>query len=98
MTFNKLLLKIGVDKILHFFGGGLISSLFILLATISDNAIGIRTILHSLMGIFIVTVVSWIKEMFIDEEYNGRDITASVLGAVFVAVLTLLFVVFSCRI
>lgn len=79
---NDLLEKYGIDKILHFIGGGWIVSMF--------SPIGWLGIV---LGYIIMMAVSFAKEKFFDETFDKNDIIAACLGggvSVIVFLLTLL--------
>ena len=91
MTFNELITKIGVDKILHFSVGGFVVALF---AALQDGRIDASTIALPFTGLIPVALFSWLKEEIIDNEFSLMDIFASVLGAVPVFIATALGVLF----
>ena len=66
---NNLVEKYGVDKILHFLGGGWIVSMF--------SPIGWLGIL---LGIIIMLIVSFAKELFLDDSFDKNDIIAVCIG------------------
>ena len=94
MTFNELITKIGVDKILHFSIGGFIVALFTITATLQEGVINATTIAFPFMGLIPVAMFSCLKEAVIDDEFSWMDILASVLGAVPVFIATALGVLF----
>lgn len=94
MTFNELITKIGVDKILHFAIGGLIVALFTLPIALQEPEINTTTLLTPLAGTVVVAIFSWFKEAAIDDEFSWEDILASVLGAIPVFIATALGVLF----
>ena len=94
MTFNELITKIGVDKILHFSIGGFIVALFTIVATLQEGVIDATTIAFPFIGLIPVAIFSWLKETMIDDEFSWMDILASVLGAVPVFIATALGVLF----
>lgn len=94
MTFNELITKIGVDKILHFSIGGFIVALFTIVATLQEGVIDATTIAFPFIGLIPVAMLSWFKEAVIDDEFSWMDILASVLGAVPVFIATALGVLF----
>lgn len=59
----------GNDKILHFFGGGWITSMF--------SPFGWTGIL---IAFAIVIILSFIKESFLDDIFDGKDILAAIIG------------------
>lgn len=94
MTFNELITKIGVDKILHFSIGGFIVALFTIVATLQEGIINATTIAFPFIGLIPVAMFSWLKEIIIDDEFSWKDILASILGAVPVFIATALGVLF----
>lgn len=79
---DNLVKKYGVDKILHFFGGGWIVSMF--------SPIGWLGIL---LGVILMLVLSFTKELFLDNFFDKNDIAAACLGggvSIAVYLLTLL--------
>lgn len=94
MTFNELITKIGVDKILHFSIGGFIVALFTIVATLQEGVINATTIAFPFIGLIPVAIFSWLKEIIIDDEFSWKDILASILGAVPVFIATALGVLF----
>lgn len=94
MTFNELITKIGVDKLLHFSIGGLITALFTIVATLQEGYVDTSIIAFPFIGLIPVAMFSWFKEAVIDDEFSWMDILASVLGAVPVFIATALGVLF----
>lgn len=94
MTFNELITKIGVDKLLHFSIGGLITALFTIVATLQEGYVDASIIAFPFIGLIPVAMFSWFKEAVIDSEFSWMDILASVLGAVPVFIATALGVLF----
>jgi len=66
---NKIIGKVGVDKVLHFAFGGWIGAKF--------NETGI--VLAAVIGILFVGFVSIIKER-LDSKFDWKDIAAAMLG------------------
>lgn len=94
MTFNELITKIGVDKLLYFSIGGLITALFTIVATLQEGYVDTSIIAFPFIGLIPVAMFSWFKEAVIDSEFSWMDILASVLGAVPVFIATALGVLF----
>lgn len=88
MTFNELVTKIGLDKILHFAVGGLITSIVTILILLQLNEVGSDTVVAVLAGTVVTLMLSVLKEYAIDDGDDWKDILASVLGSVpvFIAV------------
>lgn len=68
---NWIVNTFGSDKILHFFGGGWIISM---LSPFGRYGI--------LVGIIIVLILSLIKEGFLDDMFDWKDILAAMIGSV----------------
>lgn len=87
---NDLINKIGIDKVLHFSFGGLISSLltFVVILQEGNTLSYSQTLFMPIIGAIAVFIISIIKEASLDEEFNWKDIIASILGTltVFIAV------------
>ena len=66
---NRIIDKIGVDKMLHFAFGGWITAKF------CETGI----ILAAVIGILFVGIVSIVKER-LDEKFDWKDIAAAMLG------------------
>ena len=67
---NMLLEKFGIDKFLHFLGGAWIVSML--------SPIGWTGII---IGLIIMLVLSVVKEAFLDEFFDFKDIIAAVCGS-----------------
>lgn len=68
---NYFMSKFGCDKVAHFFGGGWITSMFSPLGW-----------LGILFGAAIVLVASFVKEKWLDDKFDAKDIFAAELGSV----------------
>lgn len=66
---DKIVSKFGTDKVLHFLGGGWIVSLF--------SPIGYYGLL---IGFILMLVVSIIKEKWLDDFFEWKDILAASIG------------------
>ena len=94
MTFNELITKIGVDKLLHFSIGGLITALLTIIVVLQEGYVDASIIAFPFIGLISVAILSWFKEVAIDDDFSWMDILASVLGAVPVFIATALGVLF----
>ena len=74
--------KIGMDKIAHFGIGGIIGAAIAIVITLAIGDYGWVVGVYPFISHGIVFVLSFIKEKFMDEEYNWLDILASVLGSI----------------
>lgn len=66
---NWFIDNFGADKVLHFLGGAWITSM---LTVFGWNGI--------ISATFVVFILSFIKEQFMDEEFDKWDITAAMIG------------------
>lgn len=90
---NKLISKIGLDKITHFAFGGLITAVIYILAT----GIATYNFLESLglLGFILlfIFVISVIKE-FHDTKFDWYDIIAALIGSLLVSLISILGFIF----
>lgn len=94
MTFNELMVKIGVDKILHFCLGGFITALFTIPMILQEAEITETAIAFPIVGTMFVAGASFIKEILVDGEFNKKDILWSVLGCIPVFIVCALGILF----
>lgn len=66
---DKLVEKYGIDKVLHFLGGGWIVSMFTPLGW-----------LGVILGVVLMLIVSLAKELFFDSFFDKKDIIAASIG------------------
>lgn len=95
---NEFINKIGVDKILHFSVGGLITALMTIMVVFQEGQESFNPgmlIASPIIGTLIVFVLSFMKEAIIDSKFDWKDIIASVLGAVPVFMAVALGVLFN---
>lgn len=86
---DKIIGKVGNDKVLHFLGGGFICSLISFVVILQEHDLSsLRKIAAVLIGTIVVAMLSVMKELFFDAEADWKDVLASVLGClpVFIAV------------
>jgi len=76
---EKLINKVGTDKLLHCFLAGWLTALGFLFGTIWGIA-----------AILLVVVISFIKELFIDPENNYVDIMWTVIGIILTTLIYIL--------
>lgn len=74
--------KVGMDKIAHFGIGGIIGAAIAIVITLAIGDYGWVVGVYPFISHAIVFILSFIKEKFMDEEFNWLDILASVLGGV----------------
>lgn len=87
---NKLINKIGLDKIAHFALGGLMCALISLVVILQDIYFlkPWQVILMPTIGTIVTLFVSLLKEYFIDSKVDWKDIYAALIGCstVYIAV------------
>lgn len=74
--------KVGMDKIAHFGIGGIIGAAIAIIVTLAIGDYGWVVGVYPFVAHAIVFILSFIKEKFMDDEYNWLDILASVLGSI----------------
>ena len=74
--------RIGMDKIAHFGIGGIIGAAIAIIVTLAIGDYGWVVGVYPFVAHAIVFILSFIKEKFMDDEFNWLDILASVLGSV----------------
>ena len=74
--------KVGMDKIAHFGIGGIIGATIAIVITLARGDYGWVAGAYPFISHAIVFILSFIKEKFLDDEFNWLDILASVLGSI----------------
>ncbi len=74
--------KVGIDKIAHFGIGGIIGAAIAIIVTLARGDYGWLVGVYPFVSHAAVFILSFIKEKFMDEEFNWLDILASVLGSI----------------
>lgn len=74
--------RIGMDKIAHFGIGGIICAAIAIVITLAIGDYGWVVGVYPFISHGIVFILSFIKEKFMDDEFNWLDILASVLGSI----------------
>ena len=74
--------RIGMDKIAHFGIGGIIGAAIAIVIPLARGDYGWVVGAYPFVSHAIVFILSFIKEKFMDDEYNWLDILASVLGSI----------------
>ena len=74
--------RTGMDKIAHFGIGGIIGAAIAIVITLARGDYGLVVGVYPFVSHAIVFILSFIKEKFLDDEYNWLDILASVLGSI----------------
>lgn len=82
---NKLIEKIGMDKVAHFGVGGLITAIFTLVFIIQDMGSLIyhpwKMMLYPVIGTVVTTLVSIMKEKLLDAKPDWNDVYAALIGS-----------------
>lgn len=82
---NKLIEKIGMDKVAHFGVGGLITAIFTLVFVIQDMGSLIyhpwKMMLYPVIGTVVTTLVSILKEKLLDSKPDWNDVYAALIGS-----------------
>lgn len=93
---KKLINKIGLDKIAHFGVGGLICAFITFVIMLQEGLnVSLNNIVIPTIGSIIVFFISWIKEQFIDNEFNWYDIIAAMLGCIIIYIGIIIGVLFN---
>ena len=74
--------KVGMDKIAHFGIGGIIGAAIAIIITLAIGDYGWVVGVYPFISHAGVFILSFIKEKFMDDEFNWLDILASVLGSI----------------
>lgn len=88
---NKLIEKIGMDKIAHFGVGGLITALLTIVCILQDlDILAIapwRAVLYPIVGTLVTAFVSVLKELLMDSASDWKDVVYAMIGCatVFIA-------------
>lgn len=80
---DNIINKFGNDKVLHFVVGGWLTALFALFG-----------IIPMVIGVVVTALISFIKEKYLDTEFDKNDIFAALIGSgisVVVFLISLLF-------
>lgn len=78
---DKIINKVGVDKILHFCVGAVISFCFSNVVMLQEGTIGINNIWIAVIGVIVTMILECIKEFIIDSNPDKKDILATFLGS-----------------
>ena len=71
-----------MDKIAHFGIGGIIGAAIAIVITLARGDYGWVVGVYPFVSNVVVFILSFIKEKFMDDEFNWLDILASVLGSI----------------
>lgn len=94
--FDKLVNKLGADKIMHFLAGGWISGLLTLVVILQEGLrlTNTQLFLSPTIGFICVLMISVMKELS-DSEFDWKDILATMIGAATVYLATGIGVLFN---
>ena len=79
---TKIIKKVGMDKIAHFGIGGIIGAAIAIVITLARGDYGWVVGVYPFVSHAIVFILSFVKEKFMDDEFNWLDILASLLGSI----------------
>lgn len=74
--------KVGVNKILHFTFGAIISFVITNIVIIQEGIIDVSVIWASIIGVIVALIVELFKEFIVDNNVDKKDILATVLGSI----------------
>ena len=92
---DKLINKIGMDKVLHFLVGNLIASFITIIALGQEGCFNITSIGAVAISAIIVLFASAYKEFILDDESDYMDILASLCGVIPVLLATIIGIIFN---
>ena len=88
-------MNIPIDKAAHFGIGGLITTIITLIAIIQENELSDRVILLApFIGHIVTFMVSYVKELIIDDYKNWKDIWAAMIGSLVVHISVVIGILF----
>ena len=92
--FDKLINKIGVDKVLHFCVGAIISFCFTNVIILQEGTIDVNNLWAAIIGIIVTMILECMKEFIIDDTPDKKDIFATFLGSALVFVVNAIGILF----
>lgn len=81
---DDFLAKVGVDKVLHLFGGGLICAIFTFIALLQDGIYTSQAICGSALIGTIVALLFMVLKEILDKKFDWLDIVAGLIGCAFI--------------
>lgn len=78
--FDKLINKIGTDKLLHFAFGAVISFAVTNIVMLQEGAIGTGNLWFAVIGVLVSLFFGCLKEFIFDSEADMKDLAATVIG------------------
>lgn len=79
---DKLIEKIGTDKLLHFAFGAVIAFVMTNILMLQEGSTGSECIVWAVAGIAVAMTLECIKEFCIDGSADKKDILATFIGAI----------------
>lgn len=94
--FDKLVNKLGADKVMHFLAGGWICAFITLIAILQEGPrlSNTQLLLSPTIGFICVFVVAVMKELY-DMDFSWKDVLATMLGAATIYIATGIGVLFN---
>ena len=84
---QKLIWKVGIDKITHFFAGATISlSVTLILCFVGSIS---NVVPYSILGVNTATLCGIVKDL-LDSEFNIKDTFATILGGIMAVMISLI--------
>lgn len=81
---DDFLVKVGTDKILHHVVGALVCALVSFVVILQEGVVDWRTVLAPTIGVVFVLFISVIKELFLDESREWKDVVWAMTGTLWV--------------
>lgn len=79
--FEKLIAKFGVDKLLHFFAGAVVTFVISNVLILQEGTAGVDNLWFPIAGIIATMVLETMKEFIIDTTPDKKDMLATFLGS-----------------
>lgn len=97
---NKLtefIAKVGMDKIAHFGVGGLLTAMITFVVILQDfGSLSMGMIIASpIIGTIVTMFLEFIKEKFFDDEFNKKDVVATLIGCAMVFLSVIIGAIFN---
>ena len=83
---TKLIEKVGMDKVAHFFGGATIALVITLILCFIGTTKSAAS--YSVIGVNAALIIGVAKEL-LDSEFNIKDVFATVLGGILAVIISL---------
>lgn len=81
---DNILAKFGTDKILHHVLGSLICALISIACILQDGTNKCDAFIYTTIGSILVLVVSIIKELYLDDKSDWKDVVWAMAGCLWV--------------